>query len=85
MELKAKVLAIRFLDFEDNDGNPVVGHQIFVSSETDQSGWVQNVELLKCWVPKSSDLAPLADSLIPGDEVYISFNRKGKPQLKGLV
>ena len=85
MELKAKVLAIRFLDFEDDRGKPVEGHQVFVSAETDQTGWVQNIELLKCWVPESSDMAALAASLIPGDEVYITFTRKGKPQLKGLV
>lgn len=85
MKVKAKVLAIRYLDFKDDKGEAVKGHQTFVSAPTDQPGWTQNIELLKCWTSDSSEEAALVASLIPGDEVYIEFNRRGKPVLKELV
>ena len=81
MNLNAKVLAVRLLDFYDDKQQHVHGYQIFVSAVTDQAGWTNNVELMKCWVPMSSELALTAAALIPGDPVVISFNRRGKPIL----
>lgn len=81
MNLNAKVLAIRLLDFYDDKQQHVHGYQIFVSAVTDQAVWTNNVELMKCWVPMTSDLAPIAAALIPGDPVVIAFNRRGKPIL----
>lgn len=85
MKVEAKVLAIRFLDFQDDKGQPVKGYHIFVSAVTEEMGWTQGVEVLKIWVPDSSNMAATAASLIPGDDVYIEFNRRGKPVITELV
>ena len=85
MRVKAKVLAIRSLDFKDDKGEAIKGYQTFVSAETDQPGWTQNIEVLKCWTADSSTMAATVASLIPGDEVYIEFNRRGKPVIVELV
>lgn len=85
MKIKAKVLAIRALDFKDDNDEPIKGYQTFVSAETDQPGWTQNIEVMKCWTADSSNMAATVASLIPGDEVYVEFNRRGKPVIVELV
>ena len=85
MRMNARVLAIRHLDFKDDQQRPVQGYQVFLSAETDQPGWTQNVELLKCWIPDADREAPVAASLLPGDDVYIDFNRRGKPVIVDVV
>ena len=85
MRLEAKVLGIRYLDFKDDKGVPIKGYQTFVSAETDQPGWTMNVEVLKTWTAADSQMAATVASLIPGDVVYIEFNRRGKPVITGIA
>lgn len=79
MRVECKVLGIRVLDFKDDKGDPIKGHQVFVSGVTDQPGWTRGIEVMKCWVPDGSNMEASVMSLIPGDLVYVEFNRRGKP------
>lgn len=79
MRVECKVLGIRALDFKDDKGDPIKGYQVFVSGVTDQPGWTRGLEVMKCWVADGSNMEASVMSLIPGDLVYVEFNRRGKP------
>lgn len=81
MNYEAKVLGIRFLDFMDDQNRPVKGYQVWVAAVTDEASWTKGVEVIKIWVADSAKSVASVASLIPGDDIVICFNRRGKPQI----
>lgn len=81
MSKEAKVLGIHYLDFKDDAGKPVKGHQIWLSAPTDAQGWQDNIAVMKSWVADGTALEPLARSLLIGDTVEWEYNGRGKPVL----
>lgn len=78
MNIMAKVLAIRRLDFENSDKQKIQGRQLWVCAPSEEPAW-NGHEVLKIWVPDDDLHAPDCAALIHGDTVEISFNRRGKP------
>ena len=78
MKTTAKVLAIKRLDFETDDGEKIQGRQLWVCAPSDEPAW-NGHEVLKIWVADSANDAADCAALIHGDTVEIDFNRRGKP------
>lgn len=79
-----EVLTVRSLNFEDQNGNPVVGNQLWLIHDTDEPGW-HGHEVLKVWIPKGHSQEPAVFSLKHGDLIQITWNRHGKPALIELA
>ena len=78
MNVTAKVLSVRRLDFTTDKNETVKGHQIWLSAHTDNKSW-NGEEILKTFVPDENIHAGDAAALLNGDSVIIEFNRYGKP------
>lgn len=82
---ECKVLAVKKVDFTNQDsGDRIVGHQIYVSSPTRDPAW-NGTEVIKCWVPDGSPMESNALLLSNGDTVMVEFNRRGKAVAFDLV
>lgn len=77
-----KVLTIRELNFMDQTGKPVSGYQVWLETQTDETGW-NGYEILKIWVARGSRLESVVVSLIRGDELTISFTQRGRECFNG--
>lgn len=77
-QLFAKVLATKRVDFENDDGEQILGRQLWVFAPSDEPAW-NGHEVLKIWVADSAKDAADCAALIHGDTVEIDFNRRGKP------
>lgn len=85
MKTIARVLAIRHLNFTNDQGQPIKGHHVYAAAQTGEAGWIQGNELLKIWVPDGSAQESLVAAMLPNDEVCVDFNRRGKPMLVDVV
>lgn len=78
MKVTAKVLAVKRVDFENDDGEQIIGRQLWVCAPTEEPAW-NGYEVMKIWVADSANDAADCAALIHGDTVEIDFNRRGKP------
>ena len=78
MNIMAKVLAIKRLDFKNDDGESIQGRQLWVCASSTEPAW-NGHEVLKIWVPDDDPHLPDLLALINGDTVEVAFNRRGKP------
>lgn len=78
MEMEARVLGIKHLNFKDDDGNPVKGFQIWLSMPTDDAKWHFGIEVCKVWVPEASTQAEWCQYLQIDEKVRVAFGRRGK-------
>lgn len=78
MKITAKVLAVKRVDFINDDGEPVKGHQVWVCAPSTESAW-NGHEVMKIWVKDGDIHAGDAAALLHDDPVIIEFNRRGKP------
>lgn len=85
MKTNARVLAIRHLNFTNDQGQTIAGHHVYAAAKTDESGWISGIELLKIWIPDGSDQESSVVALLPNDEITVDFNRRGKPFLLDVV
>ena len=74
-----KVITIRDLNFKDKSGQPVAGLQLWLETETDETGW-GGWEVVKLWIPAGNRLEAAVRSFKRGDKLNISFNRRGMPE-----
>lgn len=76
----AEVVAIRYLDFKDKDGEPIVGYQVFLALESGARGWCNGREIIKAWIPVGHELVTSGyiATLRPGSPVAFVWNRYGK-------
>lgn len=82
---ECKVLAIKKVDFVNQEnGERVSGHQLYVSSDTRDPAW-NGTEVIKCWVPAGSSMEPNLLVLSNGDSIMVEFNRRGKAVAFDLV
>lgn len=82
MQVVGKVLAVRRLDFKDDNNQPVKGRQLWVCSSSEDPQW-NGHEVLKIWIPDGDPKEADVCAMLHGDEVLIDFNRRGKPYLVG--
>lgn len=78
MKLIGKVLATKRVDFENDEGEQILGRQLWVCVPSDEPAW-NGHEVLKIWVADTANDAGKCSALRHGDEVAIDFNRRGKP------
>lgn len=74
-----KVLTVRDVFFEDNNGKQVSGQQLWLIAPTAEEGW-NGWEVLKLWIADGSPLEAVVSNLKHDDTVMVEFNRRGKAQ-----
>lgn len=75
---ECKVLTVRSLDFDDSQGRPVKGMQLWVLGESVEPQW-NGWEVSKHWIPDGSPLTGFVSQLRLNDMIRITFDRRGKP------
>ena len=79
-----EVLTVRDLDFQDQQNRQVKGMQLWLIRSTDDKAW-NGWEVLKVWIPDGHRLESDVAALKRGDQVVISWDRRGKPVQIDLV
>lgn len=73
-----EVLTVRDLDFEDQNKKQVVGMQLWLIHESDDKSW-NGWEVVKVWFADGHRLETIVSSLKRGDQIQITWDRRGKP------
>lgn len=84
MNYQFEVLTVRDLDFKDQSGKDVSGMQLWVIGATTEKSWNGN-EVSKMWIPAGSALESNVAQLKRGDQINVTFNRRGKPETIELI
>ena len=79
-----EVLTVRDLDFQDQQNRQVKGMQLWLIRSTDDKAW-NGWEVLKVWISDGHRLESDVAALKRGDQVVISWDRRGKPIAIELV
>lgn len=79
MNYQFEVLTVRDLDFQDQSGKDVAGMQLWVIGATEEKAW-NGYEVTKLWIPSGSRLESTVLQLRRGDQINVTFNRRGKPE-----
>lgn len=78
MENVFQVLTVRDVEFQDDKKNDVKGMQLWLLGETQEREW-NGHEVLKIWISDGHRLEPVVASLKHGDQISVTFDRRGKP------
>lgn len=78
MNERFEVLTVRDLDFEDQSKKQVKGMQLWVIHESDDKAW-NGWEVVKIWIADGHRLETIVASLKRGDQIEITWDRRGKP------
>lgn len=73
-----EVLTVRDLDFQDQQKNQVKGMQLWLIHRSDDPNW-NGWEVVKLWFADGHRLETLAASLKHGDQIQVTWDRRGKP------
>lgn len=84
MNYQFEVLTVRDLDFKDQSGKDVSGMQLWVIGATSETSW-NGYEVTKMWIPSGSALESNVMQLKRGDQINVTFNRRGKPETIDLI
>lgn len=84
MNYQFEVLTVRDLDFQDQSGKDVSGMQLWVIGATTEKSW-NGYEVSKMWIPAGSALESNVAQLKRGDQINVTFNRRGKPETIELI
>lgn len=84
MNYQFEVLTVRDLDFQDQSGKDVSGMQLWVIGATTDKSW-NGYEVSKMWIPSGSALESNVANLKRGDQINVTFNRRGKPETIDLI
>ena len=84
MNYEFEVLTVRDLDFQDQSGKDVSGMQLWVIGATTEKSW-NGYEVSKMWIPSGSALVSNVAQLKRGDQINVTFNRRGKPETIELI
>ena len=78
MNERFEVLTVRDLDFKDQQNKQIKGMQIWVIHPTDDTAW-NGFEVLKVWIPHRHRSEIEVACLKRGDQIEITWDRRGKP------
>ena len=78
MNERFEVLTVRDLDFTDQQNKKIKGMQIWVIHPCDDPAW-NGFEVLKVWIPDGHRSEIEVASLKRGDQIEITWDRRGKP------
>ena len=84
MNYQFEVLTVRDLDFQDQSGKDVSGMQLWIIGATTEKSW-NGYEVSKLWIPSGSVLESNVAQLKRGDQINVTFNRRGKPETIDLI
>ena len=84
MKTCTKVLAVKRVDFTNDEGDHIVGRQIWCCIPATEPAW-NGAEVLKIWVADDSSAAGDAAALLNGDDVIVEFTRRGKPYISDFA
>lgn len=84
MNYQFEVLTVRDLDFQDQSGKDVSGMQLWVIGATNDKSW-NGYEVVKLWIPSGTALEATVVQLKRGDQINVTFNRRGKPETIDLI
>lgn len=84
MNYQFEVLTVRDLDFKDQSGKDVSGMQLWCIGATTEKSW-NGWEVTKLWIPSGSALESNVMQLKRGDQINVTFNRRGKPETIDLL
>lgn len=76
---KSKVLAVKNVKFNDEQGVPIIGRSLFLHTPTLDPAW-NGFSVDKLWFPDTDSRYSFVGSLRSGQELLIEYNRKGKPE-----
>lgn len=79
-----EVLTVRDLDFQDQQNRQVKGMQLWLIRPSDDKAW-NGWEVTKVWIPDGHRLESDVAMLKRGDQIQISWDRRGKPVIIELV
>lgn len=80
-----KVLAVKDLNFVNDQGEKVAGLQFWILGQTADPSWITGTETMKIWIPYGHQLEATVRGLRSGDSVWINFNHRGKIQQLSLT
>lgn len=75
---KFEVLTVRDLDFQDQHNRQVKGMQLWLIRPSDDAAW-NGWEVTKVWIADGHRLESDVAVLKRGDQIQISWDRRGKP------
>lgn len=79
-----KVLAVKDVNFVNDQDEQIQGLQFWILGQTTDSSWITGTETMKIWIPYGHQLEVTVRSLRSGDSVWINFNNRGKIQQLSL-
>ena len=84
MNYQFEVLTVRDLDFQDQSGKDVSGMQLWCIGATNDKSW-NGYEVVKLWISSGTALESVVCQLKRGDQINVTFNRRGKPETIDLI
>ena len=84
MNYQFEVLTVRDINFQDNEGRKVSGKQLWVIGATEEESW-HGFEVMKIWINNGTKLDAAAQQLRRGDQILVTFNRRGKVETIDLL
>lgn len=80
MQGNHRIIAVRHIDFTNNDGERIFGDQIYLEGDAEPgTGWFNGVCCEKVWVDGLNPRCELGEyKPTPGDYVACTYNRYGK-------
>lgn len=84
MNYQFEVLTVRDINFQDDSGRKVSGKQLWVIGATEETSW-HGYEVMKIWVNDGTRLDAAVQQLRRGDQINVTFNRRGKVETIDLI
>lgn len=84
MNYQFEVLTVRDINFQDNEGRKISGKQLWVIGATEEESW-HGYEVMKIWINNGTKLDACAQQLRRGDQINVTFNRRGKVETIDLI